>query len=249
MPTAALRQDRSEFNVVFVHSALDDLGLSPAQFRVYCHLARRANTGSGIEGRAWPAVPEMARCCRLHEDTVRTALRWLAAHRLLTRERRPGATSVYRLTAASHWLRPDPSESDTPPSVSGDTPPNPMGDHPSEKEGDEGYPIEGDPLKEPTHPVTTFVPPSLEEVLQAAAMRAIPPECAEKFFHEQTANEWRNRGGHPLRQWTAKLQAYAVSWRAVDHQRAVIRAAAKPAPRRGALVAVAPAAAFASSKI
>jgi DNA-binding MarR family transcriptional regulator len=216
----SLRHDRSEFNVVFVHSALDDLGLSPAQFRVYCHLARRANAGSGIEGSAWPAVSEIARLCRLHEDTVRAALRWLAAHRLLTRERRPGATGVYRLTAASHWLRPNPSESDTPPSVSGDTPPNPMEDHPSEKRGDEGDPFEGYPLKEHTHPAGSSAPRSLEEVEAAASMHGICPEAARVFYHEGEANGWLNKHGHPIRNWQSALQAYGEKWRAVEHQRA-----------------------------
>jgi hypothetical protein len=102
-----------------------------------------------------------------------------------------------------------------------------------------------------THPAAAWVPPSLEEVLQTADLRAIPRDCAEKFFHDQTANEWRNRDGHPLRQWPAKLQGYAVSWRAVDHQRAAVTAVRSSAPpkRSGAFAAVAPAEAFTSNQI
>ncbi len=36
--------------LVFIHSKLDDAGLSPGTFRVYCHLARRANGDV-----AWPS--------------------------------------------------------------------------------------------------------------------------------------------------------------------------------------------------
>jgi DNA-binding MarR family transcriptional regulator len=247
---AALHHDRSEFNVVFVHSALDDLGLSPAQFRVYCHLARRANAGAGGEGAAWPSVAEIARVCRLHPDTARAALRWLSDHRLLVRERRRGDTTVYRLTPASRWLCPPPSESDTSPPDSGDSPPSVSeGTPPKRRETKDIQ--EGNPQKEHTHAADSFAPPSLEEVLQTADLRAIPRDCAEKFFHDQTANEWRNRDGHPLRQWPAKLQGYAVSWRAVDHQRAAVTAVRSSAPpkRRGAFAAVAPAEAFTNTRI
>ena len=93
-----LRQDTSEFNVIFVHSRLDDYGLPASVFRVYCHLARRAGSGA-----AFPAVASIARICRLHPQTVRQALRVLVQHRLITREPRPGTTPIYRLTPAAQW--------------------------------------------------------------------------------------------------------------------------------------------------
>ena len=113
---------------------------------------------------------------------------------------------------------------------------------------------EGDPQKEHTHAADSFASPSLEEVLRTADLRAIPRDCAEKFFHEQTANEWVNRQGHPLRQWPAQLQGFAVSWRAVEHRRAAVaavaavRSPARPS-RRGAFAPVAPAEAFTSNQI
>ena len=53
--TAVSNRDRGTniSNIIFVHSLLDDFGLTPPQFRVYCHLARRA----GKRG-AFPAVEE-----------------------------------------------------------------------------------------------------------------------------------------------------------------------------------------------
>jgi DNA-binding transcriptional MocR family regulator len=122
LPVSPLQDSRNDFGVVFIHSRLDDYGLTPQQFRVYAHLARRAGSGA-----AFPAVATIARICQLHAQTVRQALRVLVAHRLITREPRPGTTPLYRLTPASHWQPPtritgNPSESDTPPSVSESTP-------------------------------------------------------------------------------------------------------------------------------
>ncbi len=146
-----LRQDTSGFNVIFIHSRLDDYGLPTSVFRVYCHLARRASSGA-----AWPSVANIARICQLHPQTVRQALRVLVQHRLVTREPRPGTTPIYRLTPAAQWQPPtnisgDPSESDTPPSVSESPPTKQIQRHPSEKDAVEGNPVEGDPKKEHPH--------------------------------------------------------------------------------------------------
>src|SRR3989442_15943733 len=68
-----------ELKGIFVHSRLDDYGLSPQQFRVYGHLARR----DGKRG-AYPSVREIAQVCQLHPQTVRRCLKVLTIHRLLT---------------------------------------------------------------------------------------------------------------------------------------------------------------------
>ena len=91
---------------IFVHSTLDELGLSPSVFRVYAHLARR----DGIEG-AWPAVGTIGEVCRLHPQTVRKAIRELLERGMLVAEIRPGFTTVYRLTLPTFW-REHPSLSD-----------------------------------------------------------------------------------------------------------------------------------------
>lgn len=66
---------------VFVHSSLDDLGLSPQEFRVYGHLARRA--GRGV---AFPAIASIAETCRIHPQTARRAVATLIKRGLITRE-------------------------------------------------------------------------------------------------------------------------------------------------------------------
>ena len=146
-PLAALHDGRTDFNLVFIHSRLDDYGLSPQQFRVYAHLARRAGSGA-----AWPAVATIAANCQLHPKTVRRALRVLVKHRLIRREDRPGDTALYRLTPASEWNPPRhitdaPGQKDTPASFGEDTSTKRIADHPYQKDGAEGNPIEGNPVK------------------------------------------------------------------------------------------------------
>lgn len=98
-----VQQDAGEFNVVFVHSSIDDAGLSPAEFRIYCHLARRANGGE-----AWPSVVTMATTCRLNRTTVRAAVDRLVALNMVEVRERPGTSNVYVLTRASEWRIPTP---------------------------------------------------------------------------------------------------------------------------------------------
>jgi hypothetical protein len=83
---------------VFIPAKLDDYGLRPNVFRVYCHMARRA----GNDG-AWPSIASIARVCRLHPQTVRKALRFLTANGFLVATPRRGTTTLYHLTPPSAW--------------------------------------------------------------------------------------------------------------------------------------------------
>ncbi|MCC7519176.1 MAG: helix-turn-helix domain-containing protein [Verrucomicrobiae bacterium] len=87
------------FNILMVRSEADDSVLTPNEFRLYAHLARRA----GAHG-AWPAVKSMARQCRMHEDTVRCCLRRLMELSLIKARPRHGATTVYTLAPLSEWI-------------------------------------------------------------------------------------------------------------------------------------------------
>ena len=95
-----LQQDQSEFNVIFVHSAIDDYPLTTEEFRVYAHIARRAGLGE-----AWPAIASVAKKCRIKEETARQCLRNLTAYGLISVEERGqlGKTNLYRLTRQSVW--------------------------------------------------------------------------------------------------------------------------------------------------
>lgn len=72
---------------------LDDLGLTATQFRVYCHLRRRA----GPTEWAKPGLRSIAKTCRLRTDTVQKALRELETFRLIDIHppKKQGETSEY----------------------------------------------------------------------------------------------------------------------------------------------------------
>jgi len=125
-----LIQDTSEMNVIFIHSVVDDAGLTPSAFRVYAHLARRAGSGA-----AWPAVQGIADHCQLHADTVRAALSMLVDRNMIRAELRPGKTTRYFLEKPSAW---EPLGKNHPPALNGDHPSGLNGGDPSGLNGDEG---------------------------------------------------------------------------------------------------------------
>jgi DNA-binding transcriptional ArsR family regulator len=142
-------------SLIFVHSALDDADLTANEFRVYCHIARRA--GSSL---AWPSVDSIGKVCRMHPDTARTALASLASRGMLRRVERPGQSNLYRLTDKSEWLPPrnegTPLDS-TPPKQREGLEPEP----PRNKGRRRGSIVEGDQgaKKKPKSPI-----PSLDEL-------------------------------------------------------------------------------------
>lgn len=109
-------QDHRDYNVVFIHSSLDDAGLSPYAFRIYCHIARRANRSNS----AWPGLGSIARVCGLSESTARRALKELEDREMLIIQRCMGgnSTNIYSLTSEKCW-KPlsdrHPCPTDTPP--------------------------------------------------------------------------------------------------------------------------------------
>lgn len=106
-------EDQRDDMPVFIHSELDDLGLTPFEFRAYAHLARRVNDRSGTY---YESLEEGARVCRMNVKTYRAALAGLVNRRLVSREERPGQTSVYRLEPRRAWL-PLPNQAGVPDQV------------------------------------------------------------------------------------------------------------------------------------
>jgi hypothetical protein len=156
---------RDDLKVIFVHSDIDDLGLSIYEFRIYAHIARRAG-----DGECFPSILAIAKHCRISEDTVRETIQHLIAYKLISREDRPGTSPLYRLTSSKEWARdlvgtfeskstvrkrnqkqlPPPGLGDglfTPPGlregygIEGGHPSGIEGGHPSGIEGDEVHPI------------------------------------------------------------------------------------------------------------
>jgi len=104
-------------NVLFVHSSLDDAGLSPYAFRIYCHIARRANKSN----TAWPGLGSIAKVCSLSESAARRAINELEDRGMLTVKRCMGGsgTNIYCLEPKSFWkplsVGHPPCQTDTPP--------------------------------------------------------------------------------------------------------------------------------------
>lgn len=92
-------QDFSGIPLIFIHSSLDDAEVSVSAFRVYGHIARRANR----DREAFPGIDSMSRICRMAKGTVVAAIRELEARKMLVVERYPGKTTHYRLTNHEDW--------------------------------------------------------------------------------------------------------------------------------------------------
>jgi DNA-binding MarR family transcriptional regulator len=87
---------RSAKQTIFVHSLLDDFGLSASEFRVFAHLYRRKNNKTGT---SWPGIDSIAEKCRLSKQTVCDAIKHLERHNMIGAIRTPGAKTQYIVKA------------------------------------------------------------------------------------------------------------------------------------------------------
>jgi hypothetical protein len=159
--------DRSEMNVLFVHSDIDDFGLSPAEFRVYAHIARRAGQSS-----CWPGIDSIATTCRLHTETVVKAIKALEVNGLLEVIRKTGVSNVYRLTKRSQWK---------------EQPPLAIFDHPEKRERTPRKSANATPRKSANestsievHPTKVIHTPSGGDNEQAEAIYRVYPKKVGK---------------------------------------------------------------------
>jgi hypothetical protein len=79
---------------LFIHSDLDDAGLSPAEFRVLAHLSRRA----GKNGICEPGIRSISQTCELSINTIRNAIAGLEKRRFIVASKRTKALTNYRIT-------------------------------------------------------------------------------------------------------------------------------------------------------
>jgi DNA-binding transcriptional ArsR family regulator len=75
---------------LFVHSTIDDAGLSMKAFRLLCHLARCGNFKSSFA--------RITKTCKISHNSISTALEELRQAGFLTIEREHGKPNAYRLT-------------------------------------------------------------------------------------------------------------------------------------------------------
>jgi DNA-binding MarR family transcriptional regulator len=83
-----------------VLTRLDEFGLTPNQFRIYCHLFKNA-----VEGVVSQSSESIARTCKLTRITVIRVLSQLAQMHLIECDRTPGKKSVFYLMPYSSWRR------------------------------------------------------------------------------------------------------------------------------------------------
>lgn len=216
-----LRADLSESNIVFIHAALDDAGLSLAAFRLYCHLSRRAGR-SGI----YPAVKSMAATCRINEDTVWRALSELEARGMLERKPRPGRSTEIILQPPSTWRKTGGTGKEGAPPEFRHHPPEKEGHHPPEKEGHEVYPSKGNPSE--GNPILLDVPPAvppksanvprkiknlkptLTEVVEFTKSLGLPDSDGESCYWKWEGNGWTN-GNKPIKDWKATVRSWMAA--------------------------------------
>lgn len=92
-------QSTRGFNVIFIHSSLDDAGLDPYEFRLFGHISRRAG-----EGTCWASMSAMAKVCGMCEDVLRRALKTLIDRQMIKREERPGRTTRLIILPPTMWI-------------------------------------------------------------------------------------------------------------------------------------------------
>ena len=84
--------------LLFIHSELDDYGLTPDEFRIVCRIARRGECTESAKG--------MADGCKIGERTVRLVLRTLATANIIEEEERSGQSTIRRIAGRAKWKSP-----------------------------------------------------------------------------------------------------------------------------------------------
>lgn len=209
---------------VYISSRLDEAGLSMAEFRVLCHIARRGASCTS-------SVATMAQICRANQKTVREVLKRLVNKGLITRLDRTGKSTVYRIGNTAPLPKETSGHTGHPsqkrPVVSkgsGDYPH--LVGHPSQMRPAEGTPCEGDPKKERERrprdqkPKTregselvnaALPPPTEREVKAEFAHRGMPEWLAEDFFERWSSRLWMD-GYTPLGNWKRKVTTEFNYW-------------------------------------
>jgi len=94
--------DRKNDNFSDVLNQLDDFGLTPNQFRVYCHLLRSAVDGVVAD----ESGERIAKICGLTRITAMRVLSQLSKMHLIESEVTPGKKTIYHLMPYASWRIP-----------------------------------------------------------------------------------------------------------------------------------------------
>lgn len=80
---------------------LEEFGLTPNQFRVYCHLFKNA-----VDGVVSESSESIAKVCKLTRITVLRVVSDLSKKNLISCDRTPGKKTVFHLMSFSDWRQP-----------------------------------------------------------------------------------------------------------------------------------------------
>ena len=128
-----MSNDRSPF----IPAWLDDFGLRPLPFRVFCHLWRRRSK----DGKCYPAEKDIRTSCRIAKNSVWSAIAELEAVGLLTRRRGFGNSNQYTLYCKdTGHPKQGVTQFDSTPEIGGDSTPEAGGVQYTQNRGLKGTP-------------------------------------------------------------------------------------------------------------
>ena len=192
----------------FIPAALDDADLTPHEFRVFCHVARR--------GECLASIGKMSDDTGVSEPTLRKALKTLRSASMVEREKRPGTTNKHRTVPPDRWdlsvLKEDedmdpsqdfggrPSQDIRDPKKLplqnlGGHPLKKLGGHPSQDFGvpSKGNPFEGNPFEGAKHvsAAEAPLPSAWREVIDRISWQAqsLPDDHPARW--EYPSGDWR----------------------------------------------------------
>jgi len=195
--------------MIFVHSALDDAGLSPYAFRVLGHLQRRGKYKTSVEA--------MVKICQISRSSAIRAIKELEERKFIQVTRKKGQPNTYTIreylpgSPVSHRdttrlsQKPHPSLTDTTP-VSHRHRNQSLTDT---LNNTEGYPI-GYPLRESMGTPLC----SIDEAKSSAQRSGSRPNIAEIWWHECDGRGWVDPKGHPIRNCESALKSICGKWQA-----------------------------------
>lgn len=231
-------------DLLFIHSDLDDAGLSLPAFRLLCHIARRL----GKPG-LFPGVDSMAKVCRMERKTVFRALQELEEAGILVRLSRPGRTTEYSINppGTRGAKRDDPNG--TPGGQTGQGVVGQTGRHPSQTAPHEDTPCkilhEDTPIvKEsardtkpprPSKPKPQRTPSDLEKANAVSLSFLTPPEVLAEWEQWKIYRTGRasGKGSFPWTQYAAETEAGNIEKKLLTFPAEIVAEQIRTAINRG----------------
>lgn len=206
-------QDTRDSGQIFIHSIVDDAGLSPAEFRVYAHLARRA----GASG-AYPGVDSVSRICQLAKMTVIKSIKRLEELKMIRVTRSNGERNRYLLTRSSEWTVTSNGQVASPKERTGSpnevTPPVQSRERKVIHEGNplgESFALESTDVKKGKK----FTPPDtklVETYFMELGMNGVSAEQAQKFCDHHGQGGWILKTGRKMIDWRCAARIWRGNW-------------------------------------